>query len=212
MENDERRIRVAIAEDHQILRQGIVALLEDEEKLEMVFDVGDGLQLIEKIKENPIDVLILDLNMPKMDGETCLPIILELYPNLKVVILSAYFSEPIVNALLKMGATCFLPKHSDYTILLDAIVSVYQKGFYSMEESEKEKRTNLELEMNQNFTPRELDILKLLCEEKTSKEIAEALFISHRTVEGHKLRIMEKTKATSTSGIIIFALRKGYFR
>lgn len=66
--------------------------------------------------------------------------------------------------------------------------------------------------MNENFTPRELDILKLLCEEKTSKEIAETLFISHRTVEGHKLRIMEKTKATSTSGIIIFALRNGYFR
>jgi len=212
MENEEGRIRVAIAEDHHILRQGIVALLEDEENLEMVFDVGDGIELIEKIKDNPIDVLILDLNMPKMDGETCLPIILERYPNLKVVILSAYFSEPIVNELLKLGATCFLPKHSDYSILLDAILSVHKKGFYSMEDSEKEKRANLELEMKENFTPRELDILKLLCEQKTSKEIAEALFISHRTVEGHKLRIMEKTKATSTSGIIIFALRKGYFR
>lgn len=212
MEKDERRIRVAIAEDHQILRQGIVALLADEEQLEMIFDVGDGLQLIEKIKENPIDVLILDLNMPKMDGETCLPIILELYPNLKVIVLSAYFSEPIVNALLNMGATCFLPKHSDYSILVDAIVSVYKKGFYSMEESEKENRMNLELQMKENFTLRELDILKLLCEEKTSKEIAEALFISHRTVEGHKLRIMDKTNSTSTSGIIIFALRKGYFR
>ena len=212
METDERRIRVAIAEDHQILRQGIVALLEDEENLEMVFDVGDGLQLIEKIKENPIDVLILDLNMPKMDGETCIPILLELYPNLKVVVLSAYFSEPIVNFVLGLGATCFLPKHSDYSILLDAIMSVHYKGFYSIEESEKEKRLNLELEMKESFTPRELDILKLLCEEKTSKEIAEALYISHRTVEGHKLRIMEKTKTTNTSGIIIFALRKGYFR
>lgn len=212
MENDERRIRVAIAEDHQILRQGIVALLEDEENLEMIFDVGDGIELIEKIKENPIDVLILDLNMPKMDGETCMPIILELYPNLKIVVLSAYFSEPIENSLLKLGATCFLPKHSDYSILLDAIVSVHKKGFYSFEESEKEKRMNLDLEMKENFTPRELDILKLLCEQKTSKEIAETLFISHRTVEGHKLRIMEKTNSTSTSGIIIFALRKGYFR
>jgi DNA-binding NarL/FixJ family response regulator len=186
--------------------------LEDEENLEMVFDVGDGLQLIEKIKENPIDVLILDLNMPKMDGETCIPILLELYPNLKVVVLSAYFSEPIVNFVLELGATCFLPKHSDYSILVDAIVSVHQKGFFSTEEYEKEKRLNLELEMKENFTPRELEILKLLCEGKTSKEIAEALFISHRTVEGHKLRIMEKTKTTNTSGIVIFALRNGYFR
>jgi len=87
-----------------------------------------------------------------------------------------------------------------------------EKAFIQWRNLEKEKRINLELEMKENFTPRELDILKLLCEEKTSKEIAEALFISHRTVEGHKLRIMEKTKATSTSGIIIFALRKGYFR
>lgn len=207
-----RRIRVAIAEDHQILRQGIVALLEDEENLEMVFDVGDGIELIEKIKDNPIDVLILDLNMPIMDGETCIPILLELYPNLKVVVLSAYYSDTIVNVLLKMGAACFLPKHSDYSILLDAIVSVYHSGTFSMEDSEKEKSLKLELELKENFTPRELDILKLLCEEKTSKEIAEALFISHRTVEGHKLRIMEKTNTTSTSGIIIFALRKGYFR
>ncbi len=212
MRNNEERIRVAIAEDHQILRQGIVALLEDEENLNLVFDVGDGLELIEKIKENPVDVLILDLNMPKMDGETCLPIILKLYPNLKIVVLSAYFSEPIMNFVLELGATCFLPKLSDFSVLLDAIVSVHQKGFYSIEESKKEKRLNLELEMKENFTPRELEILKLLCEEKTSKEIAEDLFISHRTVEGHKLRIMEKTKTTSTSGIIIFALRKGYFR
>jgi len=87
MENKDRRIRVAIAEDHQILRQGIVALLEDEENLDLVFDIGNGIELIDKIKENPIDVLILDLNMPKMDGESCLPIISELYPNLKIVAL-----------------------------------------------------------------------------------------------------------------------------
>lgn len=86
--------------------------------------------------------------------------------------MSAYFSESIVNALLKMGATCFLPKHCDFSILLDAITSVHNKGFYSMEESEKQKRINLELEMNEKFTPREIDILKLLCKEKTSKEIA----------------------------------------
>lgn len=146
-----------------------------------------------------------------MDVDTCMPILLELYPKLKIVILSAFSSESIVNELLKLGATCFLPKHCDFSILLDAIKSIHFTGFYSMEESEKEKRKILEIEMNENFTPRELDILKLLCEEKTSKEIAETLFISHRTVEGHKLRIMKKTKARSTLGIILFALRKGYF-
>ena len=212
MEHDEERTKVAIAEDHEILRQGLKALLCDQSNLEIIFDVGDGIELIEKIKENPVDVLILDLNMPKMDGEKCMPVLLELYPKLKIVILSAFSSESIMNELLKLGATCFLPKHFDFSILLDAIVSVHKNGFYSEKESEKEKRKNLELEMNENFTPRELDILKLLCEEKTSKEIAETLFISHRTVEGHKLRIIEKTKATSTSGIIIFALRNGYFR
>jgi len=129
MENKDRRIRVAIAEDHQILRQGIVALLEDEENLDLVFDIGNGIELIDKIKENPIDVLILDLNMPKMDGESCLPIISELYPNLKIVVLSAYFSEPIMNFVLGLGATCFLPKLSDFSILLDAIVSVHQQRF-----------------------------------------------------------------------------------
>jgi DNA-binding NarL/FixJ family response regulator len=212
MKNDGDKIKVAIAEDHEILRQGLKALLSEESNLEIIFDVGDGSELIEKIKENPVDVLILDLNMPKMDGEMCMPILLELYPKLKIIILSAFYSESIVNELLKMGATCFLPKHCDFSILLDAIVDVHKNGFYSEKESKKEKKMNLELEMNEDFTPRELDILKLLCEEKTSKEIAETLFISHRTVEGHKLRIMEKTKTTSTSGIIIFALRKGYFR
>jgi DNA-binding NarL/FixJ family response regulator len=130
MKNDEVKIRVGIAEDHQILRQSLVALLKTEEMLSVALEVGDGFELLEKIQDTSVDVLILDINMPRMDGEQCIPILRKSFPNLKIIILSAYYSEPLVNAMLKIGAHVYLPKHVDYPILLKAIESVHNLGSF----------------------------------------------------------------------------------
>jgi DNA-binding NarL/FixJ family response regulator len=212
MKNDEVKIRVGIAEDHQILRQSLVALLKTEEMLSVALEVGDGFELLEKIQDTSVDVLILDINMPRMDGEQCIPILRKSFPNLKIIILSAYYSEPLVNAMLKIGAHVYLPKHVDYPILLKAIESVHNLGSFEYVKKTPLVTPKIESDLRESFTARELEILKLVCEEKTSKEIAQLLFISHRTVEGHKMRLLEKTKSTNTSGIIIYALRNGLFR
>lgn len=86
-----------------------------------------------------------------MDGETCMPVLLEFYPKLKIIVLSAFYSESIMNELLKMGATCFLPKHCDFSILLDAIVSVHKNGFYSEKESEKREKEELGIRDERKF-------------------------------------------------------------
>jgi DNA-binding NarL/FixJ family response regulator len=211
MTEDRQEIRVAIAEDHIILRQGLVELLKNETGLKLVFEAENGAEVLEKMRENPIDVLILDLRMPIMDGETCLPLALELNPELKVVILSMYFTAPFISQLIKLGASAYLPKNIDFDSLKDAIVSVHQSGYYINEEIEKLLAAYKQDSFSALLSERELEIIHLVCKEKTSKEIAIELFLSHRTVEGHKARLIEKINAKNTAGIVLYAIRKGLF-
>lgn len=211
MIEDKEEIRVAIAEDHIILRQGLVELLKYETGLKLVFEAENGTEVLEKMRENPIDVLILDLRMPIMDGETCLPLALELNPELKVVILSMYFTAPFISQLIKLGASAYLPKNIDFDSLKDAIVSVHQNGYYINEEIEKLLAAYKQDSFSALLSERELEIIHLVCKEKTSKEIAAELCLSHRTVEGHKARLIEKINAKNTAGIVLYAIRNGLF-
>lgn len=205
-------IRIAIAEDHHILRQGLAELIRSYPEFDMVFDAENGEEVLEKMQENPIDVLILDLNMPKMDGETCLPLALQLHPELKVIVLSMYFSEAFISQLIRLGASAYLPKNIDFNDLRDCIHSVHHTGYYLNSELENMLKAH-EGDLNLfDLTEREMEIINMVCQEKTSREIASELFISHRTVEGHKARLQEKIKAKNTAGIVLFALRNGIYR
>lgn len=125
-----KNIKIAIAEDHAILRETITEMLESEDGLKVVFDTPNGQELIDKLVEEEIDVIILDINMPIMNGGEALTIIKERYPNTKVIILSMFHTQDHIESYLEMGANGFLSKGCDFRILVKAIKESHQTGHY----------------------------------------------------------------------------------
>ena len=212
-------IKIAIAEDHQLMRQGIVSLLSEEEDFEIVFDVGDGAQLLDQLMENTVDIVLLDLNMPIINGQQALKIITEKHPSTLVIIISMFYSDEFVTECVSTGARGFLPKNSDIENVIDAIHAVYTQGYYFDEKISKESLisilSNKELTPNFNseiLTENEAKILKLICEGLTSKEIATKFDKSSRTIEGYRSSLFQKSNAKNMAGLIIYAVKNKFFK
>ena len=209
-----KKIKVAIAEDHDMVRQGMVSLLKLEEELDVVFDVANGQELLDRLKDERVDILLLDLDMPVMSGEKALPIISEEYPHMGIIIVSMHYVTDLIYRCVALGAKGFLPKQSNFELVIDAIHSVIDKGFYFdsmitqtlLTEIRKGKLGN---EEEVALTAREEEIIELVCQGKRNKEIADALFVSQRTVEGHRRNISEKTQTDNAVELVIYALKKG---
>jgi DNA-binding NarL/FixJ family response regulator len=204
-------IKLGIAEDHLVLRQGIISLLNDYENIEVIFDVNNGKELLDAIKNNKPDIVILDIEMPTMDGKESLEKIKLNYPDVKVIILSMHFEDAFIYEFIKNGACAFLPKQCSIDSLVDAIHNVYIVGhYYDAKVSEamanmikKNSATNTIIN-DAIFTSREINIIKLICQRKTNKEIAEELELSVRTVEGHRYNISKKTGINNTLDLVDF--------
>jgi DNA-binding NarL/FixJ family response regulator len=207
-------INIALAEDHLLLRQGLITLFKEYEEIKVLFDVSNGKELLDELKKSKPDVILLDIEMPIMNGKEALLKIKEKYPALKVIMISSYYDDAYITEYLLLGAVGFLPKHFDIEKVIDAIFAVYEQGYYFDNKIStslvvklmKSKAVNPTLP-NQILSNREIEILKLTCLEKTSKEISEELFISQRTVEGHRKQIMIKTKAKNVVGLVMYAIK-----
>ncbi len=211
------KINVGIAEDHLLVRQGMVSLLKQFEELNVIFDVGDGKELMAQLKEAKPDVVLLDIEMPHMNGREALEKIKVRYPRIKVIIISMHFEGPYIIEFIKKGANGFLPKNVDIEHIVDAIFSVHHDGYYFDTKVSKVLASNL---INPNkgmsdapvsvLSDREIEILRHVCFEKTNREIAEILNISPRTVEGHRMSLLEKTGAKTSMGLVIYAIKNKY--
>lgn len=203
-----------MAEDHLLFRQGLTTLLKEYEEINVLFDASNGIELLDELKKSKPDVILLDIEMPIMNGKEALLKIKEKYPAIKVIMISSYYDDAYITEYLLLGAVGFLPKHCDIEKVIDAIFAVYEQGFYFdnniskslLAKLMKSKAVNPTLP-NQILSNREIDILKLTCLEKTSKEISEELFISQRTVEWHRKQIMIKTKAKNVVGLVMYAIK-----
>ncbi|MDP2388147.1 MAG: response regulator transcription factor [Bacteroidota bacterium] len=211
------KINVGIAEDHLLVRQGMVSLLKEFEELNILFDVGDGKELMNRLKEDKPDVVLLDIEMPNMNGREALEKIKIRYPKIKVIIISMHFEEPYIIEFIKKGANGFLPKNVDIELIVDAIYSAHHDGYYFDTKVSKVLAANLinpHNGVNTNavsvLTDREIEILRYVCFEKTNREIAEILNISQRTVEGHRKSILDKTGAKTSMGMVIYAIKNKY--
>ena len=211
-------IRIAIAEDHDLVRQGMVALLKEEKDISLVFDVSNGSELIEQLKKNKVDVILLDLEMPVVNGHQALKIIAERYCKVHVIIISMHYSDAFISECITIGANGFLPKNCDFDTVVDAIFAVYEKGYYFNDKISrslikkliKEKNGNC-LEVKDPLTSREHQVLELICNGKTNKEIAELLFISVRTVESHRKNIVDKTCSQNIAELVLYAVKNGLY-
>lgn len=208
----ENELKIVIVDDHQMFLDGIKSLLKKEKKIHFVYEslnAEDALEFIRK--NNNIDMLITDISMPGMSGTELTKIIKHEFPHIKVLVLTMFNNPAIINDILQAEAEGYILKNTGKQELLAAIDKIMDNGtFYSNEVmnlmiNHNRKKTTLSTEKKEELTPRELEILKLVCEELTTADIAEKLFISPRTVDTHRKNILEKSKSKTIVGLIKYA-------
>lgn len=210
--------RVVLADDHVLIRRSLRVLLESRGDVEVVGECGDGREVIALAERLKPDIVLMDLSMPELNGIEATRHIRQLCPSTRVIILTAAVATDQVREALRAGATGYIIKRSDIDELVLA-VNLVRRGntYFSSELAEKLDLVQLMAEAQQDgnrsdldrLSPREREVLQLLAEGHTGREIADKLVISPKTVEGHKTRIMEKLGARNRSDLIRFALTSG---
>jgi DNA-binding NarL/FixJ family response regulator len=208
-------IKVIIADDHEIYRDGLRMVLMKQPDFDLVAEAADGKELIDKVAELHPDIVISDVKMPNMDGVTATRHLAEHFPQVGIIALTMFDEEELIIDMLEAGAKGYLLKNADKYEIVEAIKSVYnQQPYYCRHTSNKlaqmvakSKFNPHKLNHRPEFNERELEIIISICNGLTSKEIAEKIFLSVRTVEGLRMKIMEKMDAKNTAGIIIYAIR-----
>jgi len=208
-----RPIKVAIADDHALFRAGVKTALAVRKDIEMIAEADNGMQLLNLLKHIEPDVILLDIQMPLMDGITTLPEIRKLYPDIKVIILSMHNDHSMISKLMEVGANSYLTKNSDSETIYQAIKTCFEQEFYFNELTNKALLSGLRTKKMEHapddvqLNDKELRILKLMCEEKTTKEIADIVDISPRTVEAIRDKLKTKTGAKSMAGLVMYAVK-----
>jgi DNA-binding NarL/FixJ family response regulator len=209
--------KIVLADDHALLRQGIRKIIENEEGLEVIGEVGDGLELISFLNRQRTNLVLLDISMPNVRGIEVINEIRRAQPGVKVLMLTMHNNREYLYAAISAGADGYLLKENSDEELITAIKQVMEGETYisstlSADFSEdlvQFYRKNKKLPF-EHLTNREREILKMVAEGKTSREIADLLYISLRTVEHHRANIMRKMKFASVADLIKYALDKGY--
>lgn len=212
--------KIAIVDDHKLFRQGLTQILSRSSDYEIVLEAASGKELLDKIDTHMPDVILLDLYMEEMDGKEVSRILLEKYEQLKIIILSMTYTPELIFQMTKLGVHGYLPKDIDQTLLREAIDQVRTKGYYLNDEIAKALRQGVQTgdrkftknkvslkSINVDLTEREMDVLKLICQGLNTGQIADKLFISYRTVEGHRKNLLEKTGVNNSVSLALFAVK-----
>jgi DNA-binding NarL/FixJ family response regulator len=206
-------LKILIADDHRLVIDGLLLMLREAEDMRCVGEASNGREALEIMVREPVDVLLLDLNMPEMDGLECCKLVRERHPATKILILSMMRELSLVKAILKQGASGFLLKNAGKDEVLEGIRKVAEgKQAFSEEileslmNSFSQKPARLKNSPFPTISRREKQILQLICDEKTTQEIAEALFISFGTVETHRRNLLLKLNARNTAGLVKAAI------
>lgn len=209
------KIRLLIADDHKIMLEGIVSLLQSEDTFEVAATAADGDEVMKLVNKNEYDVCLLDINMPGLDGMEAAKQIKATKPAIKIIMLTTYNDKEIISELIHIGVSGYLLKNSDKTELVEAIKKVMSGRYYFSAEVEEIIMQGVgERKINQLIilTEREIEIVKLLGREYTNEKIAAELHISYRTVETHRKNIMQKTKSHNLAGLLKHAYSKGLIK
>jgi DNA-binding NarL/FixJ family response regulator len=212
------KIKLAIADDHKIFRNGLKATLEDCGDFDLVLEASNGRQLIAMLATVTPDVILMDIKMPELDGIQTTAHVKQHYSNIKVLALSMFNEDKYIVDMMKAGASGYLLKNAEPEEIIEAISTVYNKGFYFNEHlsvtlikqlvgpgSYADNAGQQPVDLND----REIEVLRLVCQECSNQEIADKIFLSVRTVEGYRARLFEKTGSKNLVGLVIFAIKKG---
>lgn len=205
-------IKVAIVDDHTLFRKGLLFLIKEWPGVEVCIEAESGIDLLEKISEHPVDVVLLDLHMPGMNGIKTCEILRDEYPNTKILILTYSVKKLDILNVMSYGADGYFTKGSNPDELFKAIQNIHNGGFhfekslYELIENIRLNKKSLTARAKIDISRRELEIIKLYAKEYNGKQIADMLNISLRTVETHKKNLMAKTNSKNFIGVIIFSL------
>jgi DNA-binding NarL/FixJ family response regulator len=208
-------IRIALVDDQKLFRGGLKMILSDDPKFDVVFEADNGKQFFQRLAYEPVDVVILDVEMPVMDGIETLAQLRERHPDTRVIMLTMHDSDRLINHLMQLGANGFLLKDENPEVVRTAIQRVADEGIYFRDYVSKallkggRAKSKAQGYLGPDISDRELEVLTLICQEYTSKEIGEKLYISARTVEGHRRSLQEKTGARNIVGLVLYAVRNG---
>ncbi len=205
---------ILIADDHQLFLDGLKLILKNQPAFQIVAEALNGQQVLDILEKEHIDLAVLDLNMPGMKGIDLVKTVKEKFPDTKVLVITMHHEQEIISEILLAEAEGYILKNSGKKELTEAISDIlggkthYEKEVLDLmlQKVKTDKKTG---ELKKNLTERELEILSLIVQEFTSKEIAEKLFISKQTVDTHRLNIMQKTGAKTLVGLIKLALHSG---
>lgn len=216
------KISIMLADDQTLFRQTLATLIKNVDLFNLVSEADSGgmlLTQLSRLQTHP-DIVLIDMKMPGMDGLHLNRRLHREYPAVKVIVLSAYDEKRLISTTIEDGARSYLEKNCDKEELVTAIRSVHQNGFYMNEKilqaiqnqsSSKIKPLKSFTDIPSDITKREKEILRLICLELSNAEIAEQLFLSIRTVEGHRNNLILKTGCKNTAGLVLFAVKNNIY-
>jgi DNA-binding NarL/FixJ family response regulator len=212
--------KIALLDDHQLFRKSLSLLLQSFDGLTVAFDTDDGVQLVEFMGHTQIDLVLLDVQTPQVGGHELCSLLKEKFGHVKILVISQLTTGNAVHKLLDLGANGFFTRNVHPEQLELAIQSVMMRGYYVNPELPATCNERVVLEQQLlikkgaediiHLTAREVEIIKMASREMSSSEIGEKLFISIRTVEKHRNRIIEKTKSKNFIGVVLYAIRSNY--
>jgi DNA-binding NarL/FixJ family response regulator len=210
-------IKLLIADDHEIFRDGFKLMLSKFPEIILIGEAANGREMLELTGSLNPDVILTDIKMPVMDGIEATKKITTLYPDKGIICLSMYDDDELIIEMLEAGATGYLIKNAGKEQIIEAIKTVYSGDpYYCKTTSHKLTQMIAKSRFNPyrktektEFSEREKEIIAFICTEMTNKEIADKLFISVRTVEGHRLKILEKMNVKNTVGLVVYAIKNG---
>ncbi|AMP98849.1 LuxR family transcriptional regulator [Pedobacter cryoconitis] len=209
-------LKIAIADDHKIFRKGLTGIINDIKEFDLVFETGNSFDMLNQLSSKKPDVIIIAIKLPGLDDLKMLNYIKSNFEGVRILMLSTIDEGPYIIKVMKAGANGYLSKDSEPEEIIMAIHEVYEKGFYF------NKHLSITLIKELLVQPpatigskeamlndREIDVLKLICEESTNAEIANKLFLSVRTVEGYRTKLFEKIGSKKIAGLVIYAVKNG---
>ncbi|WP_126973455.1 response regulator transcription factor [Gynurincola endophyticus] len=208
-------IKVAIADDHKIFRDGIRMALKDRDYLKLLWEAEDGKDLMHKIKMKKPDVLLMDIRMPEVDGVNAIGILRKEYADIKIIILTMYDDQEMITKMMEMGANAYLTKTSDPDEIYQAILSCMNDDFYFNDLVNKAVLSKLQTKKQVRqfypnpikFSEKEINILRLIAQDKTTDEISKEVFLSPRTIETIRQNMKNKVGAKTIAGLIMYGMR-----
>ncbi|MCW3116225.1 MAG: two component transcriptional regulator, LuxR family [Chitinophagaceae bacterium] len=212
-------IRILIADDHAMLREGFRNMLRRHTEIEFAGEAENGRELLRLTAELKPDIVFIDVHMPVMDGIEAARLIHKNYPDTRMIALTSFDEENLIVDMLEAGATGYLLKNAEREEILQAIYAVYENNtYYCRQTSTKLAKMIASSKFNPykkdrtTFSEREKEVIRFICQEFSNKEIAAALNLSIRTIEGYREKIQEKMNVHSTAGLVVYAIQKGFFK